>query len=293
MFVCICLWVVCSWAEEPADTADVSGEQARPVARDQIFQSLDALQTSNETRDFSERFLVLVKEEISASAYGDRTKEQCYSVINTLSETGAYERRGADKGNRAVFVGLQGAVESALVRMLKEKELAECVGVMYVPRPPTPLCYNVKGSLDSGDNASIADPALVKDKERSKTIELRARIVREYLDEGGRLYTVYPRKGLALRSSEQQETFLNLCKAYPESLYKHEIDDAEFVSATVGATYKFRCFKCNAVLFSIQSQQALDPKEDASWKLWFGPMQDNSSLEERWKTFTEAARLKG
>ena len=49
----------------------------------------------------------------------------------------------------------------------------------------------------------IIDPAILNDPERLLTVKKRPEIIRDYLQEGGILYTVFPKKGREARSSEQ------------------------------------------------------------------------------------------
>ena len=82
--------------------------------RGKIFEALEEQEYLKQTRIFSERLLKSIRGEIQKSAYSDKVKAEMFEVLDSFQEGGAYERSGADSANRAIFVGIQGAIESAI-----------------------------------------------------------------------------------------------------------------------------------------------------------------------------------
>ena len=252
--------------------------------RGKIFEALEEQEYLKQTRIFSEKLLKSIRREIQKSAYSDKIKAEMLEVLDVLQSEGVYERSGADSANRAVFVGIQGAIESAIGQGLKRHKIAGSVGVVYTPRPPTPLCVK-PGKVDT----AAANKEVLSDPQRTSTIQSRAQIVRSYLEEGGKLYVVFPEKGAELRTAEQQEVFKTACKRYQGELFVREIDPKNFKKDQVGAAYKISSWDSSPILFSIKSTQALDPRLDADWKLWFGPIVDGSPFAARWAGFAKEA----
>lgn len=252
--------------------------------RGKIFDALEEQEHLKQTRIFSEKLLKAIRREIRKSTYSDKVKEAMLEMVEVLQKDGVYERPGADSGNRAVFVGLQGAVESAISHGLKKNKISGSVGVFYTPRPPTPLCVK-PGHVD----IAAASTQVLSDPQGVSTLQSRAQTVRSYLREGGKLYVVFPKKGAALRTKEQQEIFTAARKRYQGELFVREVEPKEFKKSQVGAAYKISYGNSTPILFSIQSTQALDPDADADWKLWFGPIVDESPFAERWAGFAKEA----
>lgn len=252
--------------------------------RGKIFEALEEQEYLKQTRIFSEKLLKSIRGEIHKSAYSEKVKAEMFEVLNALQEEGVYERSGADSANRAIFVGIQGAIESAIGQGLKRSKIAGSVGVLYTPRPPTPLCVK-SGQAD----AAVASKEVLSDPQRASTVQSRAEIVRSYLKEGGKLYLVFPEKGDELRTKEQQEVFKAVRKRYQGELFVRKIEPKTFKKDQVGAAYKISSWDGLPILFSIKSTQALDPQHDADWKLWFGPIVEGSPFAERWAGFAKEA----
>lgn len=130
---------------------------------------------------------------------------------------------------------------------------------------------------------------MLSDPQRASKVQSRVEIVRSYLKEGGKLYLVFPEKGDELRTKEQQEVFKAVRKRYQGELFVREIEPETFKKDQVGAAYKISSWDDLPILFSIKSTQALDPQQDADWKLWFGPIVEGSPFAERWAGFSKEA----
>lgn len=250
--------------------------------RNKIFEALEEQEHLKHARAFVEELLKAVREEIRKSDYSEDIKNTMFEVLDVLQKTGVYERSGSDSSNRAVFVGLQGAIESVVAAGLRRNKFAGSIGILYTPRPPTPLCIK-PGFEDS----TIASAEILSDPQRLSTVDSRAQIVRDYLKAGGKLYVVFPEKSTELRSKEQQEVFAEALKRFQGELFVREIAPNQFNKDHVGAAYKIASRKSYPILFSIKSTQALDSESDADWVLWLGPIYEGSLFLKRWEIFAK------
>ena len=283
-FLVSCLLGPLTAAETQTQVSQPKEQVSYPNYRNKIFEALEQQENLKQTRDFSGALLDAVVQEVNKSACSQEVKDRILEVLTDLREHGVYERSGSDEECRPVFVGIQGAVEAVIAEKLRENKLAGSVSVIYTPRPPTPLCVS-PGKVDD----SVAASGVIADSQRLATIESRAQIVRSYLKWGGKLYVVFPEKGVALRTEEQQAIFRQVQQKYPGELFVKEIDSKTFKKDQVGAAYKISSWNSYPILFSIKATQAMDAQTHSNWKLWFGPIYDGSVFAQRWAGFAKEA----
>lgn len=198
-----------------------------------------------------------------------------HSVSNLLDEltiTSFISREGADADQRPVFVNAQADFERAIVYWLQCKQIASCTCIIHTPAPATPLCTNGEISVDP------IDPAIQNDPERLLTVKKRPDIIRDYLREGGTLFTIYPHKGRELRSTEQLRILDGLVESYPNHLHTIELDCDAIAQDLIGATYLITFADSSTYLLSLRSYQANSPTDD-KWAIWFGPTNDPAVAE--------------
>lgn len=192
---------------------------------------------------------------------------------NELVAKGVLEVTATDKETRPYFVALQGIVEHVLSHELKTG-IKSLKGVIHTPMPATPLC--TKGEISK----ELVDPSIVNDPLRLFTVNARTTIIRDYLFQGGDLYIVYPKEGLAKRTPAQQEIYKAELANYPTHLFDSPLEIDSLESDLIGAYYLFTTHEGKSFAFAIKMTQANDPQDMGSFGLWFGEMQ-NSPVQER------------
>ena len=207
------------------------------------------------------------------------------ALLDELSVTSSITREGIDADQRPVFVNAQADFERAIVFWLKSKQIASCTCIIHTPAPATPLCTN--GEISVG----LIDPAIQNDQERLLTVKKRSDIIRDYLQEGGALFTVYPKKGRGLRSAEQLAILDDLVQRHPEHLHAIELDCDAIPKDLIGATYLTTFADSSTYVLSLRSYQANSPTDD-KWAIWFGPTHD-SAIAERLQAVTSFLRDHG
>lgn len=205
-------------------------------------------------------------------------QESICKMLDTLSVTSVMIREGTDAVERPIFVNAQADFERAIVYWLKTKQIAGCTCIIHTPAPATPLCTNGEISL------GLIDPAILNDPERLLTVKKRPEILRDYLQEGGYLYTVYPKKGRGLRSSEQLAILDGLSQNHPHHLHAVELNCDGIPQELIGATYLITLNDSSSYVLSLRSYQAISPTDD-KWGIWFGSI-DNAAVENRFQAVT-------
>jgi hypothetical protein len=200
-------------------------------------------------------------------------KKALFALLEEVEENFCVEESGGDE-LRVKFVNLQGCFEHTLACFQALGEIDQLVGIIHTPLPATPLCIK-----PNSDVSSILDPSIRKDRAKLLTVRSRAETVREFLEKGGKLYTVYPKGGLEKRSLEQQKNYLSELKNFPQNLVDSVLATSEFADDKVGATYLFRNAEQEVYLFSVKSYQANDIRTYSEWGLWFGPLKEKALME--------------
>lgn len=195
------------------------------------------------------------------------TPSQMKEAVDSLEKEGIFEEIGNDD-LRLKFVGLQGCIEHLLACLLTLGDIADLSGIIHTPMPATPLCTKV----DPIDQ-TLLDESIRNDHTKLFTVQSRALILREYLKKGGKLYVVYPQGGLEKRTPEQQTIYHALLHQYPDSLFDCPLPTDHIDPSQVGASYFFSTPSGKTYLFSIRATQVNDPKEQFTWGLWLGPVE--------------------
>jgi len=185
------------------------------------------------------------------------------SLLDELALSSVVIREGTDADQRPVFVNAQSDFERAIVYWLQSQQVVKAVCMIHTPAPATPLCTN--GEISTG----LVDPAILNDPERLLTVKKRPDIIRDYLQEGGRLLTIYPKEGRVLRSPEQLAILDGLVKNYPDRLQTIELDCSSIPHDLIGATYIITFSNSKTYVLSLRSYQANSPTNDR-WAIWFG-----------------------
>ena len=193
--------------------------------------------------------------------------EEQQTFIQGFYDVSFQQITGKDEEVRPLFVTAQGDFERALTLFLKEKKVRFAFGMIHTPTPATPLC--TKGDISQ----SLVDESMEGDQRRLYTVMKRPEIIREYLDNGGKLIACYPEVGREKRTSEQLAIFEEAKKAYPSLLDKPLAID-QLPSEMIGATYIIVTNDRKQFAFSIMARQANAPEDDSTWAIWFGAIDD-------------------
>jgi hypothetical protein len=194
---------------------------------------------------------------------------------NELVEKGFLEITATDKEVRPYFVALQGIIEHVLAYELN-KSVKSLTGVIHTPMPATPLC--TEGNVSE----ELVDPSIEEDPLRLFTVKARTTIIRDYLFQGGDLYVVYPKEGMAKRGEIQQQIYRKELENYPSHLFDHPLDIGSIDNDLIGAFYLFKNADGKVFAFAIKMTQANSPQDSGSFGLWLdevskSPVQDRIS----------------
>lgn len=196
--------------------------------------------------------------------------------FNELVEKSVLEVMGTDKAIRPYFVGLQAYIEQVLAEELGKKNIDSLEGIIYTPMPATPLCT----PKDGGVSSSLVDPAIMEDSLRLFTVKTRPAIVRDFLDQGGHLYIVYPKSGFMKRNDKEQGIYTAELEHYQTRLFDRPLDRESMDNQFVGAVYLFKK-DGKSFAFAIQATQARNVENPqnaenqekvCSFALWFGDL---------------------
>ncbi|BAE81204.1 hypothetical protein [Chlamydia felis Fe/C-56] len=228
----------------------------------------------------------LVEEVKAFTLAGDSSFQNPVSeLLDELNATSFISREGTDADQRPIFVNAQADFERAIVYWLKCNRVISCVCLIHTPSPATPLCTN--GEISRG----LVDSEVQNDIERLLTVKKRPDIIREYLQNGGTLFTIYPKKGRELRSIEQLEVLDHLIQRYSLHLHAIELNSDTIPQDLIGATYLITFADLSTYVLSLRSYQANSPIND-KWAIWFGSIED-SIVAERLRTVVSFLRDHG
>ena len=221
-----------------------------------------------ETIEHSENVPGLKSEEF------DHIKAGLCERWNELVEKGVLEITATDKAVRPYFVALQGIVEHVLAYELG-KSVNSLSAVIHTPMPATPLC--TEGNISE----ELVDSSIAKDPLRLLTVKARTTIIRDYLFQGGDLYVLYPKAGLAKRTETQQQIYRTELNRYPTHLFDRPLDCESIKDELIGACYLFKNSEGKTFAFAIKITQANDPQNLGNFGLWFGEFDRASPVYSR------------
>ncbi len=195
-------------------------------------------------------------------------KNDISKLWNTLVQQGIVEISGTDKDVRPYFVALQAIVEHVLSYELRKSDRIKSLkGMIHTPLPATPLCST--GEISN----ELVDHSIENDPKRLFTVKARTTIIRDLLFQGGYLYIVYPKDGMAKRTEIQQSIYRQELLNYPDHLFDKPLNCPSIPDELIGATYLFKDQRGHTFAFAIKMTQAKDPKETGNFALWFGSLQ--------------------
>lgn len=194
-------------------------------------------------------FATFCRDEVKAVAQASdpQTQEAIYALLDELAVSSCVIRQGRDAEQRPVFVGAQAAFERFFVSWLQSETIVELICIIHTPAPAKPLC-------SAGD---VGRPV----------------IVRDLLEAGAEIVTVYPRGGRSVRSPEQLQILDDLLDRFP-NLSAVELPCSEFPSELIGATYLITLCNGQKCALFLRGSQAHAPKENGTWGIWFGTVQN-------------------
>lgn len=214
--------------------------------------------------------LLLDRARASVSNSQDITqKEEILSLLDSLGDNCHISEFGSDQ-LRVKFVHAQASIEHVLACALVLGDIKNLIGVIHTPNPATPLCTKVENLDDQ-----LLDPSIRYDLEKLLTIQSRAIIVRQYLEQGGKLYIAYPKGGLEKRTQEQQDIYCTELTKYADRLFDSVLSCSEMDPQYVGATYFFKD-QDDIYAFSIKASQAILPMANSEWGMWIGKIFDQN-----------------
>lgn len=231
-------------------------------------------QSQSQAATASQKILDEAKNKIKHTPELKESQKDILHVISVLKKNGVYTSDAKDEAKRAVFVGLQSAIE----QVLSEKKLADpnfkVMMAIHTPTPATPLCTPVDSVSEGLMSARVKD-----DKQVQHTILSRAEILRSLLQQETPLYVVYQKNGLSKRTAEQQAIYKSEVEKYPNQLMSVELTQPEIDGDMIGATYLISSGDGQKLAFFIKATQANNPG-DAQWQIGFGPA-DQQLIHER------------
>jgi hypothetical protein len=184
---------------------------------------------------------------------------------------------------RPKFVNMQFLFESALSAMLENKQILKSVAVIYAPKPPTPL-----RAVGSNLNLLLPEKTL-KNPDHLNTVVSRHESIREYIRNGGILYSVY-------KNMNQEESIVGMdiyheeLKTHPNSLKDTPIDN--FDNSFTGASYLVTCNNGETIFFSISSSQIGQNNPNKTWSLHYGKL-SNSKVKSHYKALKNLYKKSG
>lgn len=196
------------------------------------------------------------------------------------------EHIGPDADFRHLYVNLQGLIEYSLAQ---EKDI-KITGIIHTATPPTPL--RTDGTIL---HEGLVAEAIAKNPKLIETVTKRANILRQFLASGKRLYAYYPSSALS-PSLSGIDIYRDLLNTYKACLMDRPFDGDFPKKDLTGATYLIEIpepdnTRFELYVFSIMALQANDPKDDAQWAMWFGPISD-PKVEERYNQILSFLRSK-
>ena len=201
-------------------------------------------------------------------------ENRLFEMLVELKREGYVWRVGQDANLRPLFVTAQGLIEEVCSQLLKEGKLAGLCGAIHTPMPATPLCS------DGTITEKLVAASLEKDTQRLVTVTFRARVMREYLSHGGKLFVVYPKGGDQKRTELQRVIYRKLLAKYPTELFDSPIE-RQLPTILIGATYRIKGIKGDEIIFGIGSVQANAPNDEITWRLWLGDPKENKRCLQR------------
>lgn len=181
-----------------------------------------------------------------------------------LKEKGFISQTGDDETCRAKFVGLQAAVEKAILSMLIDEVISidDLLHVIHTPMTATPLCF-------VGKNQDI-DPAIVRDPARLATVTQRQLLIMALLKLQAKLVAVYEKGGLEKRSEEGQQRYKELLAQHPN--LSELVLEQPLAADQIGAT-AFVQNNGQTYAYSIGAYQAAEAvKGNKTWSFTLGPV---------------------
>jgi hypothetical protein len=180
--------------------------------------------------------------------------------------------RDEDENVRPQMVKMQAVMESALASLLKDKNVKYAKAVIYTSRPETALRatdYNLE---------ALVDKSFFEDKNRLQTITARMNSIKQYLDNGGQLYSVRKTIKEGSRNKKNHVPELNI---YTNNLihYRNSLTDKPVEKLNgryIGASYIAECKDGKKLFFSIKGREEHDTKPK-QWVLYYGEL-SNSQL---------------
>lgn len=212
----------------------------------------------------------------------DNIKEELLVYIKELISQGIVEKTGSDEEVRPYFVTIQAMVEI----LLCSSEYHSVTGVIHSKMPPTCLC--TKGD----DLFQIVDSTIEEDELRMKTVLMRTKTIRKFLESGAKLHLFYPKGGLEKRSENQRSIYQEELAANARIL-DHPLDIDGLPDDLCGAFYIFEDKHKIKYAFAIQMTQANDPKEEGEFGIWFGLYAPGSPVSDRIKLVKDTLNLRG
>ena len=213
----------------------------------------------------SQKLLGEVRNKIKHTPELSSSQKALLDAVSIIEKKGVYSSEAKDEDKRAVFVGIQSAIEQVLSENKQADPNFKMVLAIHTPTPATPLCTAVD-SISEG----LIHSRLQGDKQIQQTILSRAEILRTLLQQGTPLFVIYQKNGLAKRSVEQQEIYTSQVKKYPDQLMSIELALPEIAGDMIGATYFISPADGPKLAFFIKATQANSPG-DAEWQIGFGP----------------------
>lgn len=184
-------------------------------------------------------------------------------IVEQLQKEHFIELTGIDSQVRPLIVTLQAVFEKVLSEQLK-KNVSLLAGIILADTPPTPLI-----SSDNFQNRSIHE-AIKNNSASLLTIKARSQIIKNYLEKGGILYTLYTPKGYERLTKEEQSHFTMMTEKFSDTLISKEIAINEIPPSLIGAIYYFSNSDLKTYAFIVQMPQASNPEKKDTYKLYLG-----------------------
>ncbi len=150
------------------------------------------------------------------------------NVLDAAVGSGYSESKLPSEFTVPVYVGIQRAVEATVSEAVKLGKVLAALGVGHTPVPLTPL--RTEGDVPKG----FITEAYRNDPNRLETVTTRPHLVREFMNVGGVIATIYPTKALD-NPPEGMKFFQKALRENPDTLV--DAPSSNFDTSLTGATY--------------------------------------------------------
>jgi hypothetical protein len=180
------------------------------------------------------------------------------------------------------MIKIQSLIESALASLLKQGVIKYSKSVLYMPLPSTPL------RADDSNLNTLVEKEFFDDKNRLRTIIDRMISTKDYLNNGGKIYSMHETiTELDANKIPGLAIYKNNLQKFPGKLIDTPI--SKINTRYTGASYIAHCQDGTKIFFAIKSRQE-DNTKARQWCLYYGTI-SNKKLDKYFGKLKEVYKL--